>query len=46
MKLRIINSFDGNDEFIAEGETLTEALENALNQLGWQSYYYDYEEVR
>ncbi len=39
MKLKIVDSFDGNQEFIAEGETLTKALENALNQLGYTSYY-------
>lgn len=46
MKLNIANSFDGNETFIAKGDELVDALENALNQLGWQSYIIleDYEE--
>lgn len=36
MKLKIIDSFGKSEQFISEGETLIEAYEDALNQLGYQ----------
>jgi hypothetical protein len=35
MRIKLINDNDGNDEFVAEGDTLEDALIGALTQLGW-----------
>ena len=44
LKILVINDSDGNDFFEAEGDTLEDALFDALTQLGYSTSEMDDEE--